>query len=79
MSLPLILRVISSAGRSRVELKTTTKFKDLKHEIASRLSIDVETLKIYFDPSYTKPIRGDNNSSLEWIGLKHGDFIYVAN
>ena len=79
MSLPLILRVISSAGRSRVELKTNSKLKDLKYEIATRLSIEVDTLKIYYDPSYTKPVKGDDNSSLNWIGLKHGDFIYVAN
>ena len=79
MSLPLILRVISNAGRSRVELKTNSLFSELKSEVAERLGLDVDSLKIFHDPSYTQPIRGNNNDTLQWIGLKHGDMIYVAN
>jgi hypothetical protein len=79
MSLPLILRVISNAGRSRVELKTNSPFSDLKQEVAERLGLEVDCLKIYHDPSYTQPIRGENKDTLQWIGLKHGDMIYVAN
>mgnify|MGYP000144180126 CR=1 FL=1 len=79
MSLPLILRVISNAGRSRVELKTNSPFLELKQEVAERLGVEVDSLKIFHDPSYLQPIRGDNNDTLQWIGLKHGDMIYVAN
>lgn len=35
----LVLRVISGAGRSRIEISQTKTFLDLKNEIGNRLSI----------------------------------------
>mgnify|MGYP000876604430 CR=1 FL=1 len=39
MSDTLVIRVMSDAGRSRVELKATQSVKDLKNDIAKRLGV----------------------------------------
>jgi len=39
MSDTIVIRVISDAGRSRVEVKASAPFKDLKADLAQRLGV----------------------------------------
>lgn len=48
----LVLRVISGAGRSRIEISSSKTFLDLKNEIASRLSIQASKVTICKDAAY---------------------------
>ena len=43
----VVLRVISQAGRSRVEVEPTTTINELKNELAKRLGVEVNTLKVF--------------------------------
>ena len=45
----IILRVISQAGRSRVEINSSKPFKDLKEDIAKRLGVPSNSLKMFKD------------------------------
>ena len=43
---------MSQAGRSRIELKPTQTFGELKEELGKRLNIEVKKLKICRDQAY---------------------------
>ena len=79
MSDAVILRVISQAGRSRIELTKNNSFGDLKAEIAKRLGQQPNQLNMFSDQAYKKAIRGNDKDSLAKAGLKHGDMIYISN
>jgi hypothetical protein len=49
MSDAVILRVMSQAGRSRIEMTKNNKFGELKSEIAKRLGQDPNQLKMFSD------------------------------
>ena len=38
----VVIRVISQAGRSRIEIQKTQTLLELKNELATRLAIDVK-------------------------------------
>jgi hypothetical protein len=75
----IILRVISQAGRSRVEINSGKPFKDLKDDIAGRLGIPAANLKMFKDQALKFGISGRDSDSIAKLGLKHGDIIHVAN
>lgn len=79
MSDSIILRVMSQAGRSRIEMPKTNQYKDLKAEIAKRLNLDPASLKLFKDQAFKQPIRGTDRDTLERAGLKHGDILHVSN
>jgi len=49
MSDSIILRVMSQAGRSRIEMPKTNKFIELKTEIGKRLGQDPKVLQMFSD------------------------------
>lgn len=49
MDKALILRVVSAAGRSRVEMTDKSTLKDLKTELQKRLNIDPKTVALFAD------------------------------
>jgi hypothetical protein len=75
----IIIRVISQAGRSRVEMKSDKLFKDLKEDIATRLGVEAASLKMFKDQALKQPLVGKDTDTLAKVGLKHGDIIHVAN
>ena len=79
MSDAVILRVMSQAGRSRIEMTKNNKFGELKAEIGKRLGQDPKQLNMFSDQAYKKAIRGNDNDLLARAGLKHGDMIYISN
>jgi hypothetical protein len=75
----IILRVISQAGRSRVEINSGKPFKDLKEDIAKRLGVAENTLKMFKDQGLKQALLGRDTDTIAKVGLKHGDIIHVAN
>ena len=49
MDKPLILRVVSTAGRSRVEMNDKSTLKDFKLDLQKRLNIDPKTVALFTD------------------------------
>ena len=64
MDKPLILRVVSAAGRSRVEMTDKSTFKDLKTELQKRLNIDPKTVALFLDQTLKKRIVGSDLQTL---------------
>ena len=75
----IIIRVISQAGRSRVEMNSSKPFKDLKEDIAKRLGVPESSLKMFKDQALKQALVGRDTDTLAKVGLKHGDIIHVAN
>lgn len=49
MSETMIIRVMSNAGRSRLEMTKTTTVAELKKEISTRIGVDIKNLNIFTD------------------------------
>jgi|TARA_B110000305_G_C19402160_1_gene620738 hypothetical protein len=47
----IVIRVISPAGRSRVEMPPSDTIGNLRAEIAKRLGVDAKALKLFKDPA----------------------------
>ena len=79
MSDSIVIRVISTAGRSRVEMKSTQTVSELRKELATRLGVDIKTLKIFTDQAMRKALAGRDTDSLVKAGLKNGDMLHINN
>ena len=79
MSETIVIRVLSQAGRSRVEIAPTQTIGDLKFEIAKRLSLDAKTVTLCSDQAYKKKFSAKDSVTLAKAGLKNGAQLFVAN
>lgn len=65
------IRVISSAGFSRVEVPINSTFLDLKKAITYILNVHEKEQKLFLDPSYKSQIKALNNTSVTKLGIKY--------
>jgi len=72
MSDTIIIRVLSQAGRSRVEMAPTATIGSLKAEIAKRLSLDAKTVTLCQDQAYRKKFSAKDTVTIAKAGLKNG-------
>ena len=79
MSDTIVIRVISNAGRSRVEMKSNSSVAELRKELATRLGVDAKTLNIFTDQAMRKALAGRETDTLSKAGLKNGDMLHINN
>ena len=80
MSDTIVLRVISDAGRSRIEVKASSACKDLKADLAQRLGVaDPKYLQLFKDQAKKQPVNGRDADTIQKLGLKNGDMLHVGN
>ena len=79
MSDSIIIRVLSQAGRSRVEIAPSKTIADLKVEIATRLNIDAKTVTLCQDQAYKKKFAVKDSVTIAKSGLKNGAQLFVSN
>lgn len=79
MSDTIIIRVLSQAGRSRVEISQNQTIGDLKTEIAKRLNLDAKVVALCQDQAYKKKITASNTVTIAKSGLKNGAQIFISN
>ena len=72
MSDTIIIRVLSQAGRSRIEIASSQTVLDLKTEIAKRLSLDAKVVTLCQDQAYKKKLVARDSATLAKAGLKNG-------
>jgi len=75
----IVIRVISNAGRSRIEMDPSQTIAVLKAELAKRLGVSAATIKMFSDQALKKAVSGRDSDSLTKAGLKNGDIIHVNN
>ena len=64
------LRIISSAGFSRIEVPIKSTFIDLKKAITLTLNVHEKEQKLYFDPQYSKQVKGPDSTPVTKLGIK---------
>jgi len=79
MSNKIVLRVISKAGRSRIEIDPSSSFAQLRDELHQRLHVEPNQLQLYLDEKNSKKLLGRDSDTISSLKLKNGDMIYVAN
>ena len=75
----VIIRVLSQAGRSRVEIAPTQTIGELKKEIAKRLNIDAKTVTLCQDQAHKKKFAAKDSVTVAKSGLKNGAQLFVTN
>lgn len=75
----IIIRVMSKAGRSRLEIKSSQKISDFKDELSKRLGVDKASLKMFHDQAFKKAFQPRESDTLAKAGLKNGDMLFVSN
>lgn len=79
MSDTIIIRVLSQAGRSRVEMAPTDTIGNLKAEIAKRLALDAKAVTLCQDQAYRKKFAAKDTATIAKSGLKNGAQLFVSN
>ena len=75
----IIIRVMSKAGRSRLEMKTSQMISDLTDELSKRLAVEKASLKMFHDQAYKRAFKPREADTLAKAGLKNGDMLFVSN
>lgn len=65
-----ILRLISSAGFSRVEVYRHSTLADLKQAITMKVNVHPKEQKLFYDMQHTKPLNLPENTLVTKLGLK---------
>jgi len=52
----IIIRVVSEAGRNRIEIDPKATVQDLKDQISEKLGLDADSIKFYGDVKYKNQI-----------------------
>lgn len=79
MNNSIVIRVMSNAGRSRVEIAASASLAELKSQLATRLGLEAKTVTLYTDQAMKKALSGRDTDSLTKCGLKNGDMLHVRN
>jgi hypothetical protein len=64
------IRLISSAGFSRIEVPMNSTFLDLKREIFKTVNVHVKEQKLFYDMKQKSPISFPDNTPVSKLNLK---------
>jgi hypothetical protein len=53
----IIVRVVSEAGRNRIEIDSKSTVEELKEMISHKIGIRVSNIKLFSDMGHTKPVK----------------------
>ena len=78
MEQEFVVRILSSAGFNRLELKTITTITELRSEIEKVIGVPSNLLKLYYDHQKTKVFSAPANTPVSKL-LSCGDLLIVGN
>lgn len=61
----IIVRVVSEAGRSRIEIDSKSTVEELIEMISSKIGVPASRIKLYQDMGHTKPFNYSDTMSLK--------------
>jgi hypothetical protein len=64
------VRLISSAGFSRIEVPRNSTFLDMKNEITRMVNVHAKEQKIFLDMANKKPLILPDNTPVTKLGVK---------
>ena len=75
----IIVRVVSEAGRNRVEIDSRSTVEELKEIISEKIGIRPSSIKFYKDMGHTKAFNVSDTISLMKAGIENGTQIFIPN
>ena len=73
----IIVRVVSDAGRNRIEIDPKSTCEELMEVISRKIGIPAGKVKFYQDIGHKKPFKYSATSSLKKAGIENGTQIFV--
>ena len=64
------VRLISSAGFSRIEVLRNSTFLDMKNDITRMVNVHAKDQKIFLDMANKKPLNLSDNTPVTKLGVK---------
>lgn len=77
MDKTIIVRVVSDAGRNRLEIDPKATCEELKEMISAKIGVPARKIKLYSDQAHRRPYKGTDSSSLKKAGITHGAQVFV--
>lgn len=77
MDQTIIVRVVSDAGRNRIEIDPRSTCEELKEIISAKIGVPARKIKLYADQAYKRPYKGTDSSSLKKAGFTNGSQVFV--
>jgi len=79
MSKEIIIRLVTSSGRSRIQLPSTATFGDFQKEVQTKTGVAPETQSFALDDKGSQPIGGAAAAALSSLGIVNGAMIWLQN
>jgi hypothetical protein len=73
----IIVRVVSDAGRNRIEIDAKSTCEELQEIIAHKIGIPAPKVKFYQDMGHKKAFKYSATSSLKRAGITNGTQIFI--
>jgi nuclear protein localization family protein 4 len=74
-----VLRLVSPAGFSRIEVPKNGTLHDIKTAISGTVNVHIKEQKIFYDMQNKKPINFPDSTPISKLGLKEGEAIFLSN
>lgn len=79
MSKEIVIRLVTTSGRSRIELKDTATFGEFQAEVEKRTGVKVAEQRFGFDPKGQRSVSGPASTSLAGLGVANGAQLHLVN
>lgn len=79
MSKEIAVRLVSSAGRSRIVLPATATFGDLQEEVKTRTGVAPSDQRFSLDPSGHQSVSGPSSAAISQLGIVNGTQLHLIN
>lgn len=73
------IRLVSSAGRSRIVLPVGATLGALQEEVKRRTGVEIPDQRLALDAQGMQPIRGSSTTSLAQLGIANGVQLHLVN
>lgn len=75
----IVVRLVTSSGRSRITLAPDATFGQFQEEVKSRTGVDPAVQKFALDPKGTRPVSGAATASIAQVGIANGTQLHLIN
>mmetsp|Transcript_28263 Transcript_28263/g.62316 ORF Transcript_28263/g.62316 Transcript_28263/m.62316 type:complete len:507 (+) Transcript_28263:148-1668(+) len=79
MSKEVVVRLVTSAGRSRIVVPATATYGDFQKEVKTRTGVETATQLFALDPQGAQPVGGDASTPLAQVGITNGAQLHLIN
>lgn len=75
----IIVRIVSEAGRNRIEIDSNATVKDLKDQISDKIGVDSDKIRLYEDIAFKKLVNATDKTTLKKAKIANGVQFFIPN